>query len=176
MVRILFISVVLAGFGLAVYLYFYLGGYKPVDIAVEKRGPQILLYKNHVGAYHEIGPTIQAVESWALAQHLLCPTTFGEYLDNPESVDQDRLRSRGGCVLTKKPEQVPPDWTVEERPSRRFVVAHFTGSPSIGPFKVYPKVKKYLAENRLTSSEATMELYMVNGSSVMTEYLFQLAQ
>ena len=161
--------------GLAVYLFFYLGSYKPVEITQEKLGPLYLLYKAHVGAYHEIGPTIQEVEKWAKGQNIPCLRTFGEYLDNPESMDQDRLRSRGGCLLVEPLALVPPQFQYEARPERIYVVGRFTGSPAIGPFKVYPMIKKYLDEHRLSAKESVIEIYQIDGMEVRTEYLFDTA-
>lgn len=174
MMKKFFLSVVIFIAGLGTYLFFYLGAYKSVQIEISKRGPLHLLYKPHAGAYHQIGDTIREVETQALAQNLDCTRTFGEYLDNPDSVDQDRLRSRGGCVLTAKPEHIPAEYQYEERPTLDYVVGHFSGSPAIGPFKVYPKVKTYLQEHRLVTTEATIEIYTVDGPRVATEYLFAL--
>ena len=62
MIKTFLLSLVIVGSSLAVYLYFYLGVSKPVDISCEKRGPLNLMFKSHSGAYHEIGETIRAVE------------------------------------------------------------------------------------------------------------------
>ena len=175
MIKTFFLSVVIFVVGLGLYLFFYLGAYKGVEIEVANRGPLHLLYKAHAGAYHQIGDTIREVETLALAQNWDCRQTFGEYLDNPDNVDQDRLRSRGGCILTAKPASLPAGYQYEERPTAKYVVGHFSGSPSIGPFKVYPKVKTYLAEHRLMTTETTIEIYTVDGPRVATEYLFVLA-
>ncbi len=42
--------------GLFAYLYVYLGISKPVTITVAERGPFLMVYKEHHGAYHQIGP------------------------------------------------------------------------------------------------------------------------
>lgn len=174
-VKIFFLSVVIFALSLATYLYFYLGVYKSAgDVRVETVGPLLLVYKAHTGAYHQIGPAIQEVEEWAMKQNILCPRTFGEYLDDPDAVDQDRLRSRGGCVLTAVPVDVPAQFTFETRAPHRYAIADFNGSPSIGHFKVYPKVKEYLAKERLRSQDAVIEIYKVNGKNVTTEFLFPL--
>ena len=158
------------------YLYFYLGFYKPVEIEVINRGPMHLLYKSHIGAYHLIGPVIQEVESWAREHKLACDITFGEYIDDPASVDQDRLRSRGGCLVESAPSLRSPQlpFQFEERAGNSYVVAHFTGSPSIGPFKVYPKVRKYLEMQHLKSSHPVIETYRVHEGQVDTDFLFPL--
>jgi effector-binding domain-containing protein len=155
-------------------LVIYLGFYKPVDISVERRGPLHLLFKSHNGAYHEIGPTIREIEDWAMNHHLACDKTFGEYLDDPEVMDQDRLRSRGGCILNSEPPILPANFQYEERPRLIYVVGRFSGSPAIGPMKVYPKIKRYIAEHHLKATGAVIETYKIDGQNVETEYLFPL--
>jgi hypothetical protein len=167
----------LAASGLFIYLYFYLGMSKPVVIEVGERGPFTMVYKNHFGAYHQINTTIQAVENWAKDNNLRCELTFGEYLDDPSAVEQDRLRSRGGCLFAAKPPvPLPEDFTLEERPVKKYVIGKFDGAPSAGPFKVYPKVREYIEVQRLKQSGAVIETYFIRGEKVTTEFLFPLAQ
>lgn len=160
---------------LAVYLYFHLGAQKDVQIEVAERGPLYLLSKDHMGPYHQILPVIQEVERWALERGLPCGRTFGEYLDNPNAVDQDRLRSRGGCFLSAPLNVDHTGFNYEMRPARRYVVASFDGSPAIGPLKVYPKVEEYLQTQRLKADGAVLEVYQVTGTKVHTEFLFPVS-
>lgn len=161
--------------GLGTYLYFYLGFFLPVEIMVGERGPFHLVYKNHTGAYHQIGSVVQEVEAWAKQNSIRCELTFGEYIDDPAAQDQDRLRSRGGCALTLKPQaDMPEGLNYEERPSRRYVIGVFEGSPSIGPFKVYPKIQDFIQEQRLKSTGPVIETYLIRGEKVTTEFLFPL--
>jgi AraC family transcriptional regulator len=168
-------ALALTAIGLFIYLYFYLGMTKPVKIETGERGPFIMVYKNHMGAYHYIGPVIAAVEKWAADNNLRCELTFGEYIDDPASVDQDRLRSRGGCIFSVKPPvPLPEGFVAEDRPKQRFVIGTFEGSPSVGPFKVYPKVQDYIQTRRLKQSGAVIETYLIRGEKVTTEFLFPL--
>jgi hypothetical protein len=157
---------------LAAYLYFHLGIAKPVRVALEQRGPMYLLFKQHTGAYHKIGPVIHEAEVWAASHGIACPSTFGEYLDNPQAVDEDRLRSRGGCVLSAPLANVPPEFLYQQRGERTYAVGRFEGSPAIAPYKVYPKVEEYLKRAGLKSSAPVIEIYTINGSGMTTEYLF----
>ncbi|MGE0525945.1 MAG: GyrI-like domain-containing protein [Bdellovibrionales bacterium] len=170
----IFLVVLASLLALGIYLYVYLGFSEPVAIARETLGPYHLLYKEHIGPYHEMGPTLNEVESWAHAQNLACPQTFGEYLDDPEAVDQDRLRSRAGCVLRTAPTNVPESFAYELREKKTYVVARFRGSPAIGPFTVYPKVESHMQAERLKVSGPVIEIYNVSGSRVLTEYLFPI--
>lgn len=173
MIKTIFLALFLGAVGLVIYLYVHLGVSRNVEIEVGERGPLYLLYKNHLGAYHQIGPTIDEVERWARSNSIHCPQTFGEFLDDPKAMDQDRLRSRAGCLLSAKLTSPPGEFTYEERPAQKYVIAKFEGSPSIGPFKVYPKVQKFIEDNRMsTPSNPVIEIYTVNGAKVTTEYLF----
>lgn len=175
MIKNLIIAVFAIALSLAVYLYVYLGFYKPVEIEIGTRGPLAMLYKDHLGAYHMIGPIITDVETWARENKIECAKTFGEYIDDPAAIDQDRLRSHGGCLIPG-PLASPPTAPMkfELRPEKTYVIARFSGSPSIGPFKVYPKAHKFIEEKRLRVSVPVIETYDVRGGNVTTEFLFEI--
>lgn len=172
MIRGFILTLLAAALILAGYLFYYLGYYKPVQITIEDRPAMHLLFKNHLGAYHGIGNLLQEVESWTMKSKIDCPKTFGEFEDDPQAVDQDRLRSRAGCVLNLPVTGDTAPYLQETRAARTYVVARFEGAPGIGPFKVYPKVQDYFQEQRLKSAGAVIEVYSVNGSQVTTEFLF----
>lgn len=153
----------------------YVGAFKPVDLGTGEFGPQKIVFKHHVGAYHKIVPVIQEVEEWARKNGESCRFSFGEYIDNPETVEEGRLQSNGGCVVEKDwlPEKLANDFQFREIPRRNYLWARFAGGPSIAPFKVYPKAKKFAAENQLTLDGAVLELYEIApDQSVHTLYLF----
>lgn len=169
----LFIAVGIVAF--AIYLYSYLGVSEPVEITKGEAGPFVMLYQEHRGPYHLIGEKIAAVEKWALAQNLGCSRTFGEYLDDPESSDEDRLRSQGGCLLPTPPQvPLPEGFKVKEIPLKNYVIARYKGSPAISPFTVYPKVKTYVYDNRIKIAAGAIEIYEIHGARVTTQYLFEI--
>jgi AraC family transcriptional regulator len=174
MIKTMFLALVTIAVVLATYLFFYLGLYKTASVTRESRGPLHLLYKTHSGAFYRIGPVLHEVELWAGAHGVKCDKTFGEFLDDPESVDEDRLRSRAGCIVEGKPSQPLGDIEYEEHPAGDYVVGRFSGSPSVGPLKVYPKIKHFIIDQRLRTSLPNLEIYTVRGDAVDTEYLFRL--
>jgi len=163
-------------FSVAIYLYFFLGFLKPVHIADETRTKVLTLGKPHLGAYHEILPTIEAVEQFAKDNKIPCPKTFGHYLDDPDRVDVPRLRSVAGCIVPEVGggQNLPPDMQPGTIPSGRYLVATFEGSPSIGPFVVYPKVKAFAQEHGLKIHDDVFEVYTIDNMSVRTEFLFSI--
>lgn len=160
---------------LAGYLYYYLGAYKEVEITIVDRGEVITVGRAHRGAYHQINSVIVQVEEWAKANSIGCQQTFGEYLDNPQQVEEARLKSIGGCVLEEplKISALPDGLSIGSFPAGQYVHATFTGSPAIGPWKVYPKLMEYVAQRGLKTSSRSIELYKINADGKMTtEYLF----
>lgn len=157
---------------LMVYFYFSLGFYKPVEIELIENVQMELLAQPHEGAYYKILPVIQSVETWAKSHNVGCVKTFGEYLDDPRAVDEIRLRSFGGCVLEQTLTDVEAPMVKRTYTAPKAVRARFFGSPSIGPFTVYPQVFSWMAERKLQTSGPTIEIYIPNESKFMTEFYF----
>ncbi len=178
MIKFVVFLVVSSVFVFCVTVYFRLGGYKSPDITTAQADEMIVISKSHIGAYHKINDTITEVENWAAKNNLPCPRTFGEYIDNPQEKDEDRLRSEGGCILTAPlaADQIPADFHYRVLPARKAVLASFEGAPSIGPFKVYPAVEKYMSQNHLTSSGPVIEIYEIRSANeATTRYIFGIA-
>ena len=169
---LLFVVVTVIAFVSA--LAFRLGVFTDVDVKVAEEGPYKMVYKHHVGAYHKIITAIEEVEKWARANGEPCTISFGEYLDDPKSADEDRLNSNGGCVVTKEwTTGLPEGLAYRELPRRQFVVAKFSGAPSIGPYKVYPAARETMQSARLVPDGPVVEMYeILPGSKMSSTYLF----
>ncbi|MCB0420059.1 MAG: GyrI-like domain-containing protein [Bdellovibrionales bacterium] len=154
-------------------LYINLGGYKEVTIEIKNIDGMHLVYKSHVGPYHKINPTIEAVEKWAHDSKIECLKAFGEYLDKPGTIEDDRLRSHGGCVVPEQPENpLPEEFEYRYLDAQKVIYAIFKGAPSIGPIFVYPKIEQTLEEKKLTAAGPVLELYNTpNAKESTTEYL-----
>ncbi len=161
---------------IAVSLYFKLGAYKDVQVQIKTVDPMHLIYKKHFGGYHKISSVIDVVESWALKNDVECFESFGLYIDDPKSTDEDRLRSEGGCVTRALlPEaQLPVDFGQKKIESKEYIVAEFDGSPAIGPFVVYPRANEWAEQNRIKIIPPTIESYKVEGQKVITTYYFNI--
>ena len=163
----------LAVAGLLLSLAVRLGAFLPVELTVGEAGPFYLVYRRHEGAYYKIAPVISAVEAWAKERGEGCALTFGEYLDDARTADEDRLRSNGGCVLDH-PVGPPGDGLFARTlPRRLYVIASFRGAPSIGPYKAYPKAEKWMKETGYARDGATIETYRIESEKgVQTLYYF----
>ncbi len=153
------------------------GFFKPLEIRQEKMGAMIFLYKEHVGPYHEITDAISAVESWAKDKKIPCRKTFGEYLDNPQIVEHERLRSLGGCIVDSAVTDLPADIKVKTTHEKDYVVGLFHGAPMLGPYKVYPKMSEYMVKNNLKQGPSVIEIYeMITEKELLTKYLFEIVK
>lgn len=171
---LVFVLVVMISFGL--FLANYLGAFKGVDISEAVQGPFKTVYVEHVGPYHKVNKQIERIEKYMQSQGITCGRTFGEYLDDPRSVEEARLRAKVGCIIEGEPPQLTEGLQVGEIPQRKYVVAVFTGSPGIGPLKVYPRVNDYMLKHNLKQSSALIEIYEIHSitekNAMTTTYLF----
>ncbi len=157
-----------------------LGSFKDVEITHSKSGANFLvLARDHMGPYHKIADVISEVEKWARANNEPCTLTFGEYYDNPAHNDEDRLRSRGGCILSNEEKAeslkkiLPEGTTISKLEIGESLDALFEGSPAIGPQKVYPRAEATMKSLDLVSSGPVVEIYEVlSPTSGRTRYLF----
>lgn len=158
----------------AVWASFSLGFFKKVSI-VESDYPEIkLIFKDHVGPYHKIIDAIEPVEKWAQENKIPCDKSFGQYLDDPEIVDHDRLKSRGGCIVSEVPNTLPEGFQSLVVPAQKYVLAEFLGSPAIGPYKVYNHIAAYFNERHWERELAVLEIYeRYNKDQIKTIYLFK---
>jgi hypothetical protein len=161
----------------ASFLARYLGAFKAVDVAENDSPGFTVLFKPHIGPYHQVVDKIAEVEAWAKLNHVPCEKTYGEYLDDPQKTEQARLRSEVGCWVgdgqVSITQALPAEIQTRFVPPSHVVEASFSGSPAIGPWKVYPQALGYMADHKLSPAGPTFEIYTVKSAKEMTtHYLF----
>lgn len=165
-----------------VYMFYYTGAFKKVQVGEDTRGPYTLIYLDHTGPYQDIVKKIEAVETWTKEQGMTCRLSFGQYFDDPKTTELGRLKSRGGCMLDPqipneveilKKAKLPDAVKTETLPPTKYAIALFTGAPSIGPLKVYPKIEEYIKAHSLKHTGSIIEIYEILGKKSMeTTYLW----
>lgn len=184
-VLLMILGMVLAAvlsFGTRLYLHLGLG--KSVQIQVVQMPAVSMIGLPHMGPYHKIVPSIEKVEQWMKDHGFPCERSFGLYLDNPRVIEEVRLRSRGGCIVSNdfieskefqaiKSVSWPPDFQIETLPPQKTIEAKFEGAPSAGPLKVYPAVEKLIVEKKSEAYKRTLEIYeILPDARVRTTYYF----
>lgn len=159
----------------ALGLMWRLGVTKDVSVETVELPAQKVIFQNHIGAYHKMNDTLLKVESELARRGFTCKSTYGHYIDSPEYQDEDRLRSEGGCLVPSHSISLEgTELKNGDIPAGRYIKATFAGSPSISPFKVYPKVTEFADQNRLRKSDDFYEIYEVHGQQVTTIYLYKI--
>lgn len=184
MIKHTFYALALGILVFSLYLFQYTGAFKKVTVTVDQREQMHIVYKDYTGAYHKIVATIEEVEAWSKKNELKCRLSFGEYLDNPNQVEEGRLRARAGCVIDplvpaeaiqfeKLKSKLPVGYKADTIHPMKAVVAIFAGAPGIGPLKVYPKAQEFIAKEKLIAQGSVYEIYEVfDSKSMQTTYLW----
>lgn len=169
-----FITIMIISFCL--YLMTYLGVWKDVELSTVDYVGTKTVYVEHVGPYHKISKKLGNVEKYMASVNKPCGRTYGQYFDDPYLVEEARLRSQVGCVVEGDMPPMTEGLHEGEIPARQYVQAVFTGSPGIGPLKVYPKVHEYMEKQGLKQDGALIEIYEIHSISknnaMTTTYLF----
>jgi effector-binding domain-containing protein len=161
--------------GFVVYVFVHLGVFKPVSIEYQEIDTFYLLAIENLGPYHKILDSILVVEKFAQENKINCLKTFGMFLDDPEKVEEVRLRSLVGCVVDREIKELPSQFKMVVREKQNYVKASFEGSPSISPYKVYPKAMELIQERRLLFNGEVIEIYQIQpGENFKTTYLFPI--
>jgi len=155
---------------LTLFLYLaYSGLFTSISVSTLEpdTGPITLAYKTLIGPYKDVGEVF--TESYCL---LPDREQLGIYYDDPEGVPAAELRCAVGPVLAKGEEQPVPE-EMEKMEKNGFKIVHlpkpsyvvtatfpFTTTISIylGIYRVYPKLRDYIAGRKLCAYPA-LEMY-----------------
>jgi AraC family transcriptional regulator len=80
-----------------------------MDVRFESRPAQQIAFIRHIGPYQEVGPTWEALCTWAAGKGLMGPQTrmFGRAWDDPDNTPADQIRYDACIVLA--PDQQRPE-------------------------------------------------------------------
>lgn len=128
--------------------YYYLGGFDPIQVREETLGPFYVLTHQRTGDYRNVGETFEVIQKEFPEKGLKGYKLFGMYLDNPNKVPKEKLRSEVGAVFLSPVDNVPEGLSLSLKPrtieARRYLVADFPLknflSIFVGIVRVYPKL------------------------------------
>ncbi|PJZ51756.1 GyrI-like domain-containing protein [Leptospira adleri] len=147
---------------------FYLGAFDRVQVKEDTLGPLYVLSHERIGDYNNIGATFEVLQKELPAKGIQNFKLFGIYLDNPNEVPKDKLRSEVGAILSeplsKVPEGLSLDLKLRTIPKKRYVLSEFPFrnflSIFLGIYKVYPKVFQACEERGCNlKGKYSMEIY-----------------
>ena len=145
-----------------------------------ERGPMVVAYKTGTGPYSGAGEIFTDVCSLILTREHI-----GIYYDDPEAVGPQDLRYAVGVILAEGREEPDPE-ELENMVQHGYKIIHLpkpnhvvqttfpfknTLSIYMGIFRVYPKLKEYIAERGLCAYPA-LEIY----TSSSIEFIMPLSK
>ena len=156
----------LVAFLVTVLVYLIVSGlFSPITVMTTetKYGPMVIAYKSRTGPYRKAGDLF--TDSYCLLPNR---EQVGIYYDDPETVPESELRFAVGPILSNGAE-APIHEEAEKMRSHGFKIFHLpkanyvvtatfpfrtTLSVFIAIFRVYPKLRKYIAEKSLCAYPA----------------------
>ena len=164
------IALGLALLALVIYLG-YSGLFISANIVEKDLGPYHLVYLKHKGDYKGIRKVQMDVYQAIVKSSKAKPTIgFGIYYDNPAKVAKEKLRSEGGCIVSKeefnKIKKAKPKIKLlfKKLESSKYAVSEFpyknNFSVLFGILKSYPKLNEY-QKNKGYKQTYSIEMYDV---------------
>ncbi|MBW0432675.1 GyrI-like domain-containing protein [Leptospira yasudae] len=165
--KILLLSILVLGVALVGFL-FYMGAFDRVQVREETQGPFYILSHERIGDYRNVGLTFEVLQKELPEKGFKDFKLFGIYLDNPNEVPKDKLRSEVGAIFAEPISKIPDGLSIELKartiPAKKYLVAEFPLknflSIFLGIYKVYPKIFRACEEKGCDlKGKASMEIY-----------------
>jgi len=151
----------------------YVGGFAKLTVVEKDMWAYTIAYKNFVGEYSKVWPTITKVYEILSGAGVTSETGVGIYYDDPAVVSWADLRSDIGAViadndaskLTKN-----PDIKIMKISAGTKIVVEFPLKNSlsymVGPMRAYPVIAKYMKEKGYTHEVPMIELYGMTAKKI----------
>ncbi len=124
------------------------GDFEMYDVEIRNEPARRLAIVHHRGDYLEVGAAFEKAAATIAARPDLCPPgkMIGVYLDDPDAVPADELRSMAGCEVPDGPAIAPPLEEYSLAGGRHAVLNH------VGPYTGLHKAYAYLFGDWLPKS------------------------
>jgi hypothetical protein len=147
----------------------YFGAFAPVQVREREIGPFVMIYESHQGTYRKTGASVKKLMALAKEKKVNPIAGFAMYLDNPQTVPENSLRSEAGILVDESMAAILKSdlgtYQMRPYPQVRAVVSElpFRGTPSIiiGALKSYPKIFEFM-KNLNYPPAYSVEIYDFN--------------
>ena len=165
-------AVLISAFGM-----WKVGLFQKLEFTTQEIGPISMVYVEHTGPYQKIGEKFDQVAKYLDENKIKYTQGIGEYLNSPQEVKQEDLKSNAGFIVDKPVKNLKEPFKFKTFEKKLYLTTSFKGSPAIGPFLVYPKSTAWMTQNNYELNGSCCELYKdKNGNNMTTEYLFGVAK
>jgi DNA gyrase inhibitor GyrI len=132
----------------------WMGAFRSVTVTEKDAGPFVYAYEPFTGPYSKTQPAFDRVSAAVKAEGLSDDKGIGVYLDNPDLVPAEKLRSECGILIqglnAEKVTELSKRLKVKRIEAGRFLYAEFPYRNALsfmfGPVKVYPAFSQAVKE------------------------------
>ncbi len=160
------IAALAVGAALAAFFAVCLAGgvFDEVVMSAGEEGPFCLVYREHTGPYREVKSVVSDVYRYLKDKRSITSSKgFARFLDNPQKVSPQHLRSIAGCITDSLLPDVQLPYKTDIFPRTRAVTGTFPIrtflSQFTGPLKFYPRLFRFLSQEKLQADGSMMEIY-----------------
>lgn len=153
-----FLPVLLAFILPILLVYAWWGGFNPVDIRTEVRGPYVYAYLEHTGDYAKLPKMLEGVRQQLKGQGITPGLPITVLYSDPAVVAKSERQARIGCLVpagtvVKAPMQV------DSIPARSVLVAEVQAGMLLAPSRAYQALGNHLEPQGKAIRMPTVELY-----------------
>ena len=133
----------------------YSGLFSKITIKEIELGPFVLAYEDHVGNYSDVGKIFNRQRDSLEKEFKIKPVRYaGIYLDDPQSVPKEKLRSEIGFIIEEKNigrlDDLKTRFKVRNLDRKKYAAALFPNrnpaSIFIGIMRVYPRLGQFMKD------------------------------
>ncbi len=160
--------------GILIFLQ-YMGVLLPAEAVIQETGPYHHVYEDFTGPYHKTGEVFSRVYENLKKDGIETKDGLGIYMDNPQDVPQEKLRSQCGSVLEENQlaafENVKGVYSYQLLPRRRSITVTYPLRNSLSymmlPLVAYPVLQKAVLTNSLKPTAPPFEVYKMDSGEIM---------
>ncbi len=144
-------------------VYAWWGGFNPVEIGVEMRGPHTYAYVEHAGDYAKLADQLPRVRQALLEAGIEPGAAFSVLYSHPDRVPPSERRARVGYLVAPGT-AVPAPLQLDTVPARRVHVARVRAAMLLAPSRAYQALDEHLRQAGKAIVMPTVEIYEASGS------------
>lgn len=141
-----------------ILIYWWWGGFNPVNFEVAQRGPYHFAYMTQQGDYSKLPEKQQEVLGRLQQQGVAAGTPITLLLKDPRSTPKRDWSAQVGYLVDAQA-RVSEPLSLGDVPARQVLVAKIRAQLLLAPGKAYAALIEYLEERQMKFSLPTVELY-----------------
>jgi len=141
-----------------VLVYAWWGGFNPVDIRSERRGPYTYAYLEQIGDYAKLPKLLEEVRRQLKEQGIEPGLPITVLYSDPATVAKSERRGRIGCLVPAG-STVRAPLQIDTIPTRPVLVAQVQAGMLLAPSRAYQALGNYLERQGKRIAMPTVELY-----------------